>query len=310
MSMLALGVFLVLLGVSLAVYLLTASPVARVPHERRLPPGAAPKSPLEQGVDRLEDGVAWVLRKRGWNPFPARNLELAGIKVAQASVVTTIIALTVGVFMLGYALGGAGLGFIAGIMVPLLSRTYISVLTNKRRAAFGEQLESTLEVIASALRAGHSLPSALDSVAADAQSPTAEEFARIVNEGRLGLDLVAAMRETAVRMDNEDFGWIADAVAIQRDVGGNLSEVLDRVGDTIRERSGLAKQVRALSADGRISGQVMMILPLGMAAFSAWRTPGFFTMFTQGAGLVLVMICAVLYVVGFFWLRRLTDVKY
>lgn len=308
--MLAIGVFLVLLGVSVAVYLLTASPVARVPHERRLPPGAVAKSPLEQGVDRLEDGVAWVLRKRGWNPFPARNLELAGIQMAQAGVVTTIVALTVGAFMLGYALGGAGLGIILGILVPLFSRTYISIRTNKRRAAFGEQLESTLEVIASALRAGHSLPSALDSVAADAQSPTAEEFARIVNEGRLGLDLVVAMRETAVRMDNEDFGWIADAVAIQRDVGGNLSEVLDRVGDTIRERSGLAKQVRALSADGRISGQVMMILPLGMAAFSAWRNPDFLEMFSQGAGLVLVMISAVLYVIGFFWLRRLTDVKY
>jgi len=309
--MLALGVFLVVLAVSMTVYVLVASPVARVPQTRRLPPGATVRSPLEQLVERMEGGVDWFLRKRGWNPFPASDLELAGIRMPQSSVVTAIIALTFLGFMLGYVAGGAGLGLVVALVVPLISRLYIQALSRRRRAAFADQMESTLELIASALRAGHSLPSALDSVATDALSPTSEEFARIVNEGRLGLDIVAAMRQTAVRMKNEDFGWIADAVAIQRDTGGNLSEVLDRVGETIRDRSLLAKQVRALSADGRISANVMMAIPLLLAAFSAWRNPDtFVSIFTEGVGLLLVIICAVLYVVGFFWLRRLTDVKY
>jgi tight adherence protein B len=308
--MLAVGVCLIVLSVTLVVYLLTTPPVARVPQERRLAPGAVVKSPLEQVVDRLESAVDWFLRKRGWNPFPAKDLEMAGIKMPQSSLVTAIITFAFVTFLVGYVLGGVLIGCLTAVFVPFLSRAVIDSRKNKRRRSFADQLESTLEVISSALRAGHSLPSALDTVSADAQSPTAEEFARIVNEGRLGLDIVAAMHETATRMQSEDFGWVADAVAIQRDTGGNLSEVLDRVGDTIRERNTLAKQVRAISAEGRASAKVMMALPIVMALYMLWRSPDTFTpIFTNSTGQLLLGISAVLYVVGYVWIRRLVDVK-
>jgi len=308
--MLAVGVALTILAVSLVVYLLMAPPVARVPQERRLAPGAMVSTPLEDAVDRLEGAVAWVLHKRGWNPFPARDLEMAGITMAQSSLVTAIIVSSVVALLLGYAVGGALIGLLFAVLVPFIARVIINSRKSKRQNAFADQLESTLEVIASALRAGHSLPSALDTVAADAQSPTAEEFARIVNEGRLGLDTVAAMRETSTRMKSEDFGWVTDAVAIQRDTGGNLSEVLDRVGETIRERSTLAKQVRAISAEGRASAKVMMALPLTLAAFMFWRNPeNFSPIFTTSTGQLLLAISAVLYVVGYFWIRKLVNVK-
>jgi tight adherence protein B len=308
--MLAAGICLIVLSVTLVVYLVTTPPVARVPQERRLAPGAVMKSPLEQVVDRLEAAVDWFLRKRGWNPFPANDLEMAGIKMPQSSLVTAIITFAVVTFLAGYVLGGVLIGCLGAVLVPFLSRTVINSRKNKRRRAFADQLESTLEVISSALRAGHSLPSALDTVSADAQSPTAEEFARIVNEGRLGLDIVAAMRETATRMQSEDFGWVADAVAIQRDTGGNLSEVLDRVGDTIRERNTIAKQVRAISAEGRASAKVMMALPIVMALFMLWRSPETFTpIFTNGTGQLLLGISVVLYVIGYLWIRKLVEVK-
>jgi tight adherence protein B len=308
--MLAAGVCLVILAVTLVVYLLMAPPVARVPQERRLAPGAVMKSPLEQVVDRLESAVDWFLRKRGWNPFPAKDLEMAGIRMPQSSLVTAIITFAFVTFLAGYVLGGVLIGCVAAVFVPFLSRAVIDSRKNKRRRAFADQLESTLEVVSSALRAGHSLPSALDTVSADAQSPTAEEFARIVNEGRLGLDVVAAMRDTSTRMQSEDFGWVADAVAIQRDTGGNLSEVLDRVGDTIRERNTLAKQVRAISAEGRASAKVMMALPIVMALYMFWRSPKTFTpLFTTSTGQLLLGGSAVLYVVGYVWIRKLVDVK-
>lgn len=307
--MLATGALLVLLSATLAAYLLVA-PAARVPVERRLSPGAAPTSPLESVVDRMEVTVDWVLRKRGWNPFPGHDLEMAGIRMQQSSFVTAVLTSTVAAFMVGYAIGGVVVGLLVAALVPLVSRTIVSSRRRKRQNAFADQLESTLEVIASALRAGHSLPSALDTVSADALSPTAEEFARIVNEGRLGLDTVEAMRETARRMGSEDFGWITDAVAIQRDTGGNLSEVLDRVGETIRERNKLAQQVRAISAEGRASSKVMMAMPLAVGAFMFWRSPSTFTpIFTTGTGQLLLGIAAVLYVVGFFWIRKLVEVK-
>ena len=308
--MLAIGVFLTILSVTLVVYLLTAPPAARVPQERRLAPGDSVTTPLEDLVGSLEGAVDRILRKRGWNPFPATALELAGITMPQSSLVTSIIASSLVALLIGYTIGGLAAGLLLAALVPLLSKTIINSRKHKRQRAFADQLESTLEVIASALRAGHSLPSALDTVSADAQSPTAEEFARIVNEGRLGLDIVAAMRETSTRMQSEDFGWVTDAVGIQRDTGGNLSEVLDRVGETIRERNTLAKQVRAISAEGRASSKVMMALPLIMAAYMFWRNPDTFTpLFTTGTGQVLVGLSGVLYVIGYFWIRKLVEVK-
>ncbi|MFC5675771.1 type II secretion system F family protein [Aeromicrobium endophyticum] len=307
--MLATGALLVLLSATLAAYLLVA-PAARVPVERRLSPGAVPTSPLENVVERMEVAVDWVLRKRGWNPFPGHDLEMAGIRMQQSSFVTAVLMSTFAAFMVGYAIGGVLIGLLIAVLVPLASRAIVSSRRRKRQNAFADQLESTLEVIASALRAGHSLPSALDTVSADALSPTAEEFARIVNEGRLGLDTVEAMRETARRMRSEDFGWITDAVAIQRDTGGNLSEVLDRVGETIRERNALAQQVRAISAEGRASSKVMMAMPLAVGVFMFWRSPSTFTpIFTTGVGQLLLGIAVVLYVIGFFWIRRLVEVK-
>ncbi|MET0822090.1 MAG: type II secretion system F family protein [Aeromicrobium sp.] len=307
--MLTIGVLLVLLSVALTAYLLVA-PVAHVPVERRLSPGAAPTSPLERLVDRMEVAVDWVLRRRGWNPFPGHDLEMAGIRMQQSSFVTAVMMSTVAAFMVGYAAAGVLAGLLLAVLVPVASRGVVSSRRSKRQNAFADQLESTLEVVSSALRAGHSLPSALDTVSADAQSPTAEEFARIVNEGRLGLDTVEAMRETARRMRSEDFGWITDAVAIQRDTGGNLSEVLDRVGQTIRERTMLAQQVRAISAEGRASSKVMMAMPLAIGAFMFWRSPTTFVpIFTTGIGQLLLGISVVLYVIGYFWIRTLVNVR-
>src|SRR5690349_2963314 len=208
--MLILGVLLVVLAVSAFVYFVFLPPAARVPVTRRIAPGAEIKTPLEQAVDQLEHVVDRTLRSRGWNPFPARDLELAGIRAPQSTVVTAIGASTFLALLVGYAVGGILIGLAMALILPVLARSVISSRREKRREAFADQLESTLEVICSALRAGHSFPSALDTVAADAQEPTNEEFARIVNESRLGRDLVSAMRTTAERMRNQDFSWVAD----------------------------------------------------------------------------------------------------
>ena len=107
--------------------------------------------------------------------------------------------------------------------------------------------------MAGSLRAGHSLLRAVDSVASEADAPTSEEFARIVNETRVGRDLNDALDEVAERMGSDDFTWVAQAIAIHREVGGNLAEVLDAVGHTIRERNAIRRQVKALAAEGKLS---------------------------------------------------------
>jgi len=307
--MLALGICLVILALTALSYVLFAPPAARVPPARRVAPGTPIESPVERIAGHLYDGVDAVLRRRNWNPFPARDLELAGILTPQATIVTTIGALTLLAYVAGYVVNGARVGLIAALLVPIGARFHISRRRSKRRNAFADQLESTLEVICSALRAGHSFPSALDTVSADAQSPTAEEFARIVNEGRLGQDLVAAMRGSAERMDSQDFGWIADAVAIQRDTGGNLTEILQRVGENIRARNELAKKVRALSAEGRASAWVMMAVPPLLGLYlTVMNTAMYKTAFMSTTGMIFLAICLVLYLIGFFWIRKLVTV--
>jgi tight adherence protein B len=307
--MLALGVCLVILALTALTYVLFAPPVARVPATRRVAPGAPIESAVERFVGHLERAVDATLRNRNWNPFPAQDLELAGILTPQAAIVTAIGASAFLAYVVGYVLGGLPLGLVLAILVPIGARTNISMRRSKRRRAFADQLESTLEVICSALRAGHSFPSALDTVSADAQAPTAEEFARIGNKGRLGQDLVDAMHDTAERMASQDFGWVADAVAIQRDTGGNLTEILQRVGENIRERNELAKKIRALSAEGRISAWVMMAVPPVLGAYLAFMNAAMFKdAFISFAGMLVLSVCLVLYLIGFFWIRKLVTV--
>lgn len=309
--MLVVGVCLVILAVTAFVYWLYAPPVPLVPQSRRAAPGEVGlKRPLEQFVDGLDNVVDYVLRRRGWNPFPASKLELAGIRTPQATIVTTILAGAFTASVIGYVAGGVGMSIFAGLAIPLFGRMYINTRARRRRNLFADQMVGTLEVICSALRAGHSFPSALDTVASDAQAPTNEEFARIVNAGRLGRDVVEAMHETARRMDNEDFAWVADGVAIQRDTGGNLGEVLDRVGETIRERNELNKKVRAISAEGRASGWVMMAVPPALGGYLAFMNSKLFiAAFLAPTGIMLLAVCAVLYAIGFFWIRKLVKVE-
>lgn len=308
--MLALGVCLVILALTAFVYWLYVPPVPLVPQSRRVAPGAAEiKTPLSRVVDGMDAAVDYVLRHRGWNPFPAATLELAGIRTPQSTIVTAILAGTLAGFMAGYVLGGPVLGFVAAITVPFFARMYVGKRRRNRREKFADQLVGSLEVICSALRAGHSFPSALDSVAAEAQAPSDEEFARIVNAGRLGSDAVDAMQETARRMESQDFAWIADGVAIQRDTGGNLSEILETVEQTIRERNELDQKVRAISAEGRVSGWVMMAVPPVVGVYLSFMNGEIYrNAFLSIQGVLVLAACLVLYLIGFFWIRKLVKV--
>jgi tight adherence protein B len=307
--MFALGVSLVILAVTALAYTLLAPPVARVPASRRVAPGAPVLTPVQRFVGSLERAVDATLRRRKWNPFPAEALEVAGIRTPQATIVTAIASVTFLAYVIGYVAGGMVIGPVAAAVVPIGSRLYIARRRSKRRGRFADQLESTLEVICSAIRAGHSFPSALDTVSADAPPPTAEEFARIVNEGRLGLDIVTAMHGTATRMGSQDFAWIADAVAIQRDTGGNLAEILQRVGENIRARNELAKKVRVLSAEGRALAWVMMAVPPTLGVYlTIMNAEMYKTAFVSTAGMLLLGFCLILYLIGFFWIRKLVKV--
>jgi tight adherence protein B len=195
--------------------------------------------------------------------------------------------------------------------VPLGAKLFLSLKAGRRRAAFADQLDDSLQLMASSLRAGHSLLRAVDAVSQDAAAPTSEEFARIINETRVGRDLNDALDEVSARMRSDDFTWVAQAIAIHREVGGNLAEVLDAVGHTIRERNAIRRQVKALSAEGKLSAIVLMALPFGILAFISASKPDYLAKFTESfAGYVMIAVSVVMLTIGALWLKKTVAIKF
>ena len=194
-----------------------------------------------------------------------------------------------------------------GTVGPFL---YLSVMASRRQAKFEEQLPSTLQLLSGALQAGHSLQQAVDTVVHEAGDPIAGEFQRVLTEARLGRPLEEAFESMAKRTNSIDFKWTVMAIRLQRQVGGNLAEVLSTVSQTIRDRYALKRQVKALSAEGRLSSLILSILPLLMFVALLIFNPVFLRpLFSTGIGLMMMAGAAVLMLFGVFWLKKITEIK-
>jgi tight adherence protein B len=161
------------------------------------------------------------------------------------------------------------------------------------------------------MRAGHSLLRAIDASAKESDAPMSEELSRIVNETRIGRELGESMTDVSERMASEDFGWITQAIEIHREVGGDLAEVLDHVGETIRDRNQIRRQVKALSAEGRMSAVVLMGLPIVLFFALIFINPQYSKTFTSTVpGYLMLGVAAIMLTAGGFWLSRLVKAKY
>lgn len=307
--MLGLGLVALLGAFGVALVVVLQPTMVRVAPSRRGQVGE--ESGLSMLGDRLSGVVDRALRNGSWSPVSALSLEMAGISTTVGTFLVTAGAATLAAVLFTAALTGSLLlAVLAGAFVPVVAKVVLSSRATKRRAAFAEQLDATLHLLASALRAGHSLPRALDTTARESLSPTAEEVGRLINENRIGRDLVVAMHTTADRMENDDFHWVAEAIEMQRETGGNLNEVLERVGDTIRERNALLREVHTLSAEGRGAAKVLMILPVIVGASQFLINPASLGMLTgTTTGHIALAASAVLYLAGMLWMRAITAVK-
>jgi tight adherence protein B len=294
----------------LALVVLPAGP-SRVPISR-LDPSVAPSTSALAGAGAAAGAaVEKVLVKRGRAAAGAAALEQAGMSIRLPDFVLVVGGATVALGTLGFVLGGLLLGLVLFVAVPLGAKLLLGFRASRRQAAFADQLDDSLQLMAGSLRAGHSLLRAVDSVASEADAPTSEEFARIINETRVGRDLNDALDEVAQRMASDDFTWVAQAIAIHREVGGNLAEVLDAVSSTIRERNAIRRQVKALSAEGKLSAIVLMALPFGVSGFISVTNPSYLAKFTQSAlGYALVAAAIVMLLVGALWLKKTVAIKF
>jgi tight adherence protein B len=179
----------------------------------------------------------------------------------------------------------------------------------KRQSALNDQLADTLSVLSSSLRAGYSFLQALDTVSKEIGEPSAHEFQRVVAEIRLGRPIDDALSAMAGRIGSDDLKWAVIAINVQRTVGGNLAEVLDIVSNTVRERAYIRRQVRVLSAEGRLSMVILTALPFLLLIYQAIVNSEYVKLlFTTTPGLFMLIIGASLMGVGIFWMTRIVKI--
>jgi tight adherence protein B len=238
------------------------------------------------------------------------QLEAAGVSLRSGEFVVA----TVGAALLGGVLGMAMLqnlllAGVTGLIGAVLPTLVLRMSLGRRGEKMREQLPDVLTIMASSLRAGHSFLQALDTTAREIAAPANVEFQRLVAEIRLGRPAEDALESLADRVGSSDFRWAVLAVNIQREVGGNLAEILDNVSDTLRERATMRRQIRVLTAEGRLSAWVLAILPFAIAIYMFAVNPDYIMLlFTTQIGLFMLGTAAVLLVLGILWMRKIVDI--
>jgi tight adherence protein B len=261
-------------------------------------------------TDKLYSSAERSFGRAGfWTRFK-RDLELAEIDVKPAQIV---MATLLGVLAVGWLIAVVS-GFpvlaILGLAVLAVPRAFVQSRVRKRRAAFAEQLPDNLQVMASAMRAGHSFIGALSVVVEDSAEPSASEFRRVVADEQFGVPLEDALRSVVERMENRDLAQVALVAALQRETGGNTAEVLERVTESIRERFELKRLIKTLTAQGRMSRWVVSLLPVGLLLIISAINPDYMQpLFDRPLGRLLLVAGTVLVVSGSLVIKRIVNIK-
>jgi tight adherence protein B len=199
---------------------------------------------------------------------------------------------------------------IAGVMFFCLPWLWLYNKRAQRLKAFAGQLPDAMELVARALRAGHSLAAGMHVVAEEMPAPICKEFARVYDEQNLGIPLEEALKGMCERVPNLDLRFFVTSVAIQRQTGGDLAEILDRIGHVIRERFKILGQVKALTAEGRLSGVVLIAMPIGLFLLMLWMKPDYIQLlWTDPMGVKMSIGAVVLVLIGAYAIKKIVDIK-
>jgi tight adherence protein B len=261
----------------------------------------------DQAVQTLNKGV----RSSGSGVLSREKLEEAGLKKQPGDYLLIAGAVTFAGVVLGFLVSGPVVAVLILVLAPVGLILFLNLLVARRRKKFDDQVPDTLQMFAGGLRAGHSLLRSVDAAAQESDAPMTEELNRVVNETRIGRDLGDSLTDVATRAANDDFGAIARAIDIHREVGGDLAQVLDHVGETIRDRNQIRGQIRALSAEGKMSAIVLMALPIvmfiGLTAFNPLYQQVFLSTLP---GYAMIAAALVLLAGGGFWLSLIIKPKF
>ncbi|QDT44402.1 Bacterial type II secretion system protein F domain protein [Gimesia alba] len=263
---------------------------------------------VKGGLNSLSDQVAHFFEKFG-------NLKLL-LEQAEAPFKADTFLLMTGVAAAaGFALAwftNAPVPFcpVAAIATGSLPFMWLLFCRNRRFKKFALQLPDALELVGRALRSGHSLASGLSVVVQEMPAPIATEFALAYEEQNLGVPIDEALKSMLKRMPNLDLKFFVTAVVIQRQAGGDLAEILDKIGHIIRQRFKIMGQVQALTGEGRISGVVLMALPIALFFAVYYLNPDYvMLLFTDELGRKMIAGGIVLQVLGALWIKKIINIK-
>ncbi|MCK8114729.1 type II secretion system F family protein [Anaerosoma tenue] len=308
------SVFALVAGVAL-VLVRPKSALDRIRYYDQMQEGAEGGDVAEQYSSRVTSSVMgavdYVAGKRGINTFVYEQLDRAGWPLRPTEYIVMHLAIVIVAGVLAMWVSGSVLVgilvVVAAVIVPLI---VVDARIRSRHAAFEAQLPDVLNLIAGALRAGWGLQQSIDLVVEQMSPPVSSEFARAQTEVRLGRSVEEALETVARRTQSEDFSWAVTAIGIQRDVGGNLAEVLDVVAATIRDRGALKRQISGLTAEGRLSAWILLVLPFVLVFTLSVLNPAYMLgLFTTVPGLVMIAIGSTLLVVGAVWLRNIVTIE-
>ncbi len=274
---------------------------------------AEPKASSEPMFDQAKAAAAGVLdRNKGLEQKLEARLSAAGSSFKSSEWLLLHVGVVLASGLFGLLVGGGNL--VIGVLFVVggffLPRFFLSFKASRRRAAFNTCLPDTLQLMSGSLSAGLSLAQSVDTVVNEGPEPVAAEFKRVLVENRIGLSIEDAFDGVADRFDSKDFAWVVMAIRIQRQVGGNLAELLTTVAATMREREYLRRQVAALAAEGKLSAIILACLPPGFLIILSFTNRSYIEpLFNNPLGVMMLVGSSLWLCLGVFWMSRMVKVE-
>lgn len=319
---LAVGGIIVLLAIVVGVYM-AANRDRKMMEDRLNPYVGGDQQAAELAQAQQQRAVDWVSKKVEKTSFGdkiARDLARADIKFKVGEYFILIAACIVGLGLLAWFLGGglnnSTIGSISGagggLVGAFIPNFYVKFKQKQRLQKFQDQLADMLNLMVNGLRAGYSTMQAMESISKELPPPVCDEFRRVVQEMQIGIPMETALDNLLRRIPSPDLDFVITAINVQREVGGNLSEILDSISFTIRERVRIKGEVRVLTSQVRASGAVLSLIPIGLTCLLWFLSPQYIIHMTDGGplctGIIAVVILGLIGI-SYAIMQKIADIE-
>lgn len=265
----------------------------------------------------ITDWLSKRVEKTSWSDKVSKELAQADIKMKPGELILVTIASIIAVAVIGYVIGTKSflMAFLGAVLGFFLPRMYIRSQRSRRLVRFNSQLSDMLSLMVNGLRAGFSTLQSMEAVAKEMPTPISDEFRRVVQEVSLGVSSDKALDNLVRRIPSDDLDLVVTAMKVQREVGGNLAEILDTISHTIRERVRIKGEIRTLTAQMKYSARILALLPIGLTLAIYLINRDYITILTTQesntpfpCGILALVLALILVIVGYFVMDSFTNI--